>query len=78
MDIQTYINSGIIEDYCLGLLEPEALKEVAQYASEHEEVRLAIEAYEHALKRFAEDTGFEKENTLAQKEKIFNALKVNR
>lgn len=77
MDIQTYIKSGIIQDYCLGLLEQEACKAVAQYALEYEEVRMAIESCEHALKRFVEDTGFEIDHPLSQKEKIFQALKIN-
>ncbi len=77
MHIQEYISSGIIEDYCLGLLEPKAREEVAEYALRYEAVRIAIESCEYALKRFVEDTGGKFTESPEQKENLFKLLKTN-
>ena len=53
MNVQEYINSGIIEDYCLGVLTPEEMKEVAHQAMIHDDIKFEIEAYESALKEYA-------------------------
>lgn len=55
MDIQGYIDSGIIEEYCLGLLNHTERAAVARNAAIHEEIRSAINEYEQVLKRYAED-----------------------
>jgi hypothetical protein len=54
MDTEEYIKSGIIEDYCLGLLGPYEMEQVAQNAMRYKEIKIAIEAYENALKKYAE------------------------
>jgi hypothetical protein len=77
MDVQTYLNSGIIEDYCLGLLGPEARKEVARHALKYVEIQDVITSYEYALKRFVEDTGAPFEPTPAKKEILLKILKRN-
>ncbi|MBL7730413.1 MAG: anti-sigma factor [Chitinophagaceae bacterium] len=46
MDIQSYISSGIIELYVMGLCTPEEEKELEQLRSQYPQLRQAIEAYE--------------------------------
>jgi hypothetical protein len=53
MDIEKYLDSGIIEDYCLGVLSPEEAKEVAQIAEQFPGVEEAIREIEEVLKKYA-------------------------
>jgi anti-sigma-K factor RskA len=54
MNIKEYLDCGVIEDYCLGVLTPEQMLEVSQNAAKYEEIRIAIEAYERVLIEYAE------------------------
>lgn len=78
MQVQAYINSGIIEDYCLGLLGPKEREEVAQFALQHEEIRIAIEECEYALKRFVEDSSDNTQEASLKKEKLLKLLKIKK
>jgi hypothetical protein len=62
MDTEEYIKSGVIEDYCLGLLKPYEMEQVAQNAMRYKEIKIAIEAYENALKKYAEGWAVNPEN----------------
>jgi hypothetical protein len=62
MNTEEYIKSGVIEDYCLGLLKPYEMEEVAQNALHYKEIKAAIEAYETALKKYAEGWAVNDEN----------------
>jgi len=53
MEIEEYINSGVIEDYCLGVLGEDAMQQVAAMATLHPAIQQEIDAYEHALKSYA-------------------------
>ncbi|WP_164974227.1 anti-sigma factor [Filimonas effusa] len=53
MDIQAYIQSGIIESYVLGLASHEETEELLRLASEHPAVQKAILAAEAAFERNA-------------------------
>lgn len=75
MNVQAYINSGIIEDYCLGVLSPEERRSVAQNALLYEEIQAAIEENELALKRYVEDTSVNKETKPMEKELLLRLLK---
>lgn len=57
MDIRAYIESGVIEDYCLGILDAAAMQGVAQNAALYAEVQDEIDACQTALKKFAADFG---------------------
>lgn len=57
MSLKEYITSGVIEDYCLGLLSPDEMEEVARQAVIHPEIKERIEEYQSALIRFAEQFG---------------------
>jgi hypothetical protein len=62
MDTEEYIKSGIIEDYCLGFLSPYEMEQVAQNAMRYKEIKIAIEAYENALKKYAEGWAVNQKN----------------
>ncbi len=53
MDVQAYILSGIIEDYCLGLLSAEDILQVEQNAALYPAVRLEIQAFRRVLEQYA-------------------------
>lgn len=53
MDLEKYLSSGVIEDYCLGVLSPEETQEVAQNAKQFPEIEEAIIIIEEVLKKYA-------------------------
>jgi hypothetical protein len=55
MDLMKYLESGIIEDYCLGVLNPAEMWEVAHNAERYKAIQNAIDAFNLALIRYAED-----------------------
>ncbi len=55
MDIKNYIETGILQDYCLGFLNPVEMKEVELNAASHPELRNEILAYQKALEFYAMD-----------------------
>jgi negative regulator of sigma E activity len=61
MNIHEYINSGIIEDYCLGVLSPEEMRQVALNGMKYKQIKTAIEEYELALRLYAEDRAMDTE-----------------
>jgi anti-sigma-K factor RskA len=75
MNIEEYINSGVIEDYCLGVLNPEEQQSVAQNAVRYAEIRTAIEENEDALKRFVEDSSISNQTNPIEKELLLRILK---
>jgi anti-sigma-K factor RskA len=52
MDLEKYLSSGIIEDYCLGVLSPEETQEVAKNAKQFPEIEDAIREIEEVLKEY--------------------------
>lgn len=67
MNIKEYINSGIIEDYCLGVLTPEEMRRVALNGMKYKQVKTAIEEYELALKLYAEDRAMDTETNAEER-----------
>jgi mannose-6-phosphate isomerase-like protein (cupin superfamily) len=55
MNFKEYISGGIIEEYCLGLLNEEESRSVEQYALVYPEVKHEIESFMQALERYALD-----------------------
>jgi hypothetical protein len=78
MNIEEYINSGVIEDYCLGVLNPEEQQSVAQNALRYPEIQTAIAENEDALKRFVEDSSISKQTIPLDKELLLRLLKNSR
>ncbi len=66
MNIQEYINSGIIEDYCLGVLSAEDMQSVAKQAMLYPEIQQEIDAYEQVLKIYAAETGLSRQQRAKQ------------
>ncbi len=78
MNVEEYINSGIIEDYCLGVLNPEERQSVAQNALRYPAIQTAIEENELALKRFVEDSSVNNQTNPIGKELLLRLLKNSR
>src|SRR5476651_224927 len=53
MDIQAYIESGVIESYVLGMADAQEAAEVEQLSRQHPEIRKAINDFELALEKAA-------------------------
>ncbi|TDO26445.1 anti-sigma factor [Sediminibacterium goheungense] len=53
MNIQAYIESGIIESYVLGMADDQERAELEQLSRKHPEIRAAIEAFELSLEQTA-------------------------
>ena len=75
MNVEEYINSGIIEDYCLGLLNPQQMASVAQNAALYADIQAAIEENELALKRYIEDSSVNPQTNFMAKTLILRLLK---
>jgi anti-sigma-K factor RskA len=59
MDLEKYLSSGVIEDYCLGVLSPEEAQEVVRNAKQFPEIKEAIREVEEVLKNYTTDLGNE-------------------
>lgn len=53
MDIRTYISSGVLEDYCLGVLDDAKSAQVEQMAAMHAEIKTEIAAFQRSLEQYA-------------------------
>lgn len=58
-DLNTYLKSGILEQYILGDLSKEEMLEVEKYAAVYPEVRQELEEIENALQKYAEKNAIE-------------------
>lgn len=54
MDIKKYIESGVLEQYLLGLLSESEAREVERLASEYSEIRKELDSLELSLENFAQ------------------------
>jgi anti-sigma-K factor RskA len=75
MDLKEYLNSGIIEDYCLGVLNSDDMRNVARNAERYQEVKDTIEMYESVLKKYAEDLDVDNEMGVRKEEILLKLLK---
>lgn len=69
MDVRAYIESGVVEEYCLGLLLPKQSEEVERMARLFPEIQQEIELTEAALFAYADTPP-----RPALKEQIMNTL----
>lgn len=58
MDIQTYLETGILQDYCLGFLSEAQMKEVDLKATVYPELQKEILAFQRTLELYAMDFSF--------------------
>lgn len=72
MDINAYINSGIIESYVLGLLDAKESGEVEQLALQYPEIRNEINEVQQSLQSYAEVNRMEPRKELM--DEIWNKL----
>jgi mannose-6-phosphate isomerase-like protein (cupin superfamily) len=72
MDIQKYIESGILEEYCMGLLSEGDQAYLIQMTMLYPEIKEELTAIELAMERWAASTAIEPEPSL--KEKIMTEL----
>ena len=59
MDIKKYIESGVLENYVLGLASEEERREVEMYATGYPEIKAELEAVEVAMEKYAQLQGIE-------------------
>ncbi|MFN0031410.1 MAG: anti-sigma factor domain-containing protein [Flavobacteriales bacterium] len=59
MNIKEYIESGILEQYAMGLCSADEMRNVQRMAAEYAEVRLALLETEVLLKQYAEADGMQ-------------------
>jgi len=72
MDTKAYIASGIIEDYCLGILSDEESRMVEQYAEMHSEIKQEINAFMQAIEQYTLDNAINPGEQI--KAKIFQLI----
>lgn len=77
MNVANYINSGILMDYCLGLISEEDRKSIEQNCLDYPEIAIELKLLQKGLERYAaEKTTWRKEEL---KNKIWSAIdKINR
>jgi hypothetical protein len=67
MDNKAYIASGIIEDYCLGILSDEESRIVEQYAEIHSEIKQEINAFMQAIEQYTLDNAIKPDEQIKTK-----------
>ena len=65
MKVVEYISSGVIEDYCLGVLNAFEMQKVRQLAGNYQEIYDAIAFTESVLIKYAED--LDKDNSMEER-----------
>ena len=77
MNIWEYINSGILMDYCLGLVKEEGRKEIEQFCKEYPEIANELKLLQNGLESYAvKKTTWKKEGL---RKKIWDAIdKINK
>lgn len=71
MDIQAYIQSGIIETYVLGFASDEESAELLRLAAQHSEIKAALEAFEIAIEKTASN------NTIPPPQELKNKIMLS-
>lgn len=74
-DIKAYVNSGIIEQYCLGMANTDEVMELEQLAKQHPEIELAIQAAQMSLGSFLK--GFQKKTSTQSRNIIKQGILEN-
>jgi hypothetical protein len=72
MNIEEIISSGILNDYCLGLLPSDEKKKIEQMSKEHPEIAAELTALQNGLKNYALKKNAERKGVL--KKRIWNTI----
>src|ERR1700748_1598410 len=72
MNIQEYINSGTLEEYCLGLLNPEEQAGVLEMCTRYPEIKKELVIIENAVESIAANVAQTPDERL--KQRILNSL----
>nr|WP_294793154.1 cupin domain-containing protein [uncultured Mucilaginibacter sp.] len=72
MNLQDYINSGLLEQYCLGLLDSDEANQVVSYCSKYPELREELKNIEAAIEKMSAEKAVAPPDQL--KEKILGKL----
>ncbi len=72
MNLQDYINSGILEQYCLGLLDSEEANQVISYCLQYPELREELNSIQAAIEKMATEKALDPPPQL--KDKILGRL----
>jgi anti-sigma-K factor RskA len=75
MDIQAYINSGIIERYALGLASPEEMKELESLVTLHREIRDELDTVQASLEEYSRQ--YAQPPPAYLKERVMNKIREN-
>ena len=75
MKVVEYVNSGVIEDYCLGVLNAFEMQKVRQLANKYQEIYDAIAFTESVLIKYAEDLDKDKSMEERSEEILVRLLK---
>src|ERR1700677_781802 len=67
MDVQKYIESGVLEEYCLGLLNEQDQAFLIQMTMLYPEVKAELDAVERTMERLAAATAEEPDATVKQR-----------
>ncbi len=74
-DVKTYLESGIIEQYCLGLASPGEANQLMEFCQKYPEVASALQETEELLKVYI--SSFQKPFSRSFKEKINQQISEN-
>lgn len=75
MDIQAYIQSGVIESYVLGMASPQEVAELQQLCAAHPQIKQAVQDFELAIEQQAITAATAPASEL--KNKIFAAIQAD-
>ncbi|MGB3227563.1 MAG: anti-sigma factor [Saprospiraceae bacterium] len=76
IDIQEYINSGILEQYALGLTTAQQNEEIRMLLQQHPELQTEFNTIQSALEQFAKQYAVHVPDTL--KNKIFDSIELEK
>lgn len=74
MNVQEYLASGILQDYCLGFLSNEEMQEIESHAKLHPEIQDEISANKRALENYANQLAQQPSDSV--KAKLFQSIDV--
>jgi len=72
INIKNYLESGVIENYCLGLASPKEVERMFELGQQHPEIRSHVDECQKAMEAYVKS--FETKIPLSCKESILNSI----